>query len=174
MQINNQTILAIAPGTREIGWAVLQADSLLHCGVRTITKRHDLKVARLESSRFIESLINRYEPHCMAIEKRFLAQKSSSILTTVAEEAKQVAKRSELEVSEYVSTGVRQRLCQNEKATKKNISRLLARRYPELQHYLRYENKWSELYYTKMFDAVAVAVICYQDLAKTRSEQTDW
>src|SRR5438067_12627450 len=77
------TILAIDPGTKEIGVAVLFGLALRYYAVKTIKRRQPPHALLAEISRYITSLINEYHPEALAIEKTFLIQKSAVLLNVV-------------------------------------------------------------------------------------------
>src|SRR5581483_10816346 len=88
MHINRMKILAIDPGTREMGVAVLDGQQLVYYGVKTIRGRRTPSEVLRRIQKITASLIMRYRPTCLAVEKMFLAQKSASLLVVAAEEVK--------------------------------------------------------------------------------------
>lgn len=164
MSKKSSTILAIDPGSRELGFAVLSGTSLLYYGVKTVTDRKN-PVRVLETvSGFIRSLIKKYRPTEFAIEKTFVSQKNSALLTVVAEQLKTVAKDAQLPIYEYAPKTIRKRLCQTGKATKREAAEVVTKRFPELKRYFTRTDKWERDYYSNLFDAVAVALMCINDL----------
>src|SRR6185503_15122964 len=106
-------ILAIDPGTREIGVAVLENEDLLYYGVKSIRNRKRPQQVLGEVARIIERLIEDYKPSVLAIEKMFLIQKNGSLLIVVADEIKAAAQAVGLGVYEYAPTTVRKFICQS-------------------------------------------------------------
>jgi Holliday junction resolvasome RuvABC endonuclease subunit len=168
--MKNERILAIDPGTRKIGVAVLEGEELLYYGVKTIKRPKTPREILEEVAILIKNLSTIYQPHILAIEKIFLVQKSESFLVVVTEEMKTAAKREGLSIYEYMPAIVRKRICQSGKATKRDTAKRIALRYPELQRYLNYRSKWEEIYYANMLDAIAVGICCYGDLQKESKE----
>jgi Holliday junction resolvasome RuvABC endonuclease subunit len=140
---------------------------LLYYGVKTIkrpkTPREILEVA----ATVIKNLTTIYEPHILAIEKMFLLQRSESLLIVVAEEMKATAKKEGLSIYEYMPATVRKRICQNDKATKQETAGFVTQRYPELGHLLNQTRFSEQRYYSYVFDAVAVGIICSKEVEKT-------
>jgi Holliday junction resolvasome RuvABC endonuclease subunit len=165
-----ERILAIDPGTRRIGVAVLEGKELLYYGVKTIRRPKTPREILEEGAILIKNVTTIYQPHILAIEKMSLIQKSETLLVVVAEEIKATAKKEGLSIYEYIPAMVRKRICQTGKATKQETAKQIALRYPELQRYLHYPSKWEEIYYANMFDAVAVGICCYLDLEKQSEE----
>jgi crossover junction endodeoxyribonuclease RuvC len=164
MHTKHTKILAIDPGTREIGVAVLEGEALVYYGVKTIRNRKRPQQVLGEASRIVKRLIEDYQPSVLAIEKMFLIQKNASLLIVVADEIKATAQAVGLAVYEYSPTTVRKRICQTGKATKRAVAGIIASRYLELARYLKGKSKWEELYYANMFDAIAVGLACYQQI----------
>jgi Holliday junction resolvasome, endonuclease subunit len=163
-------ILAIDPGTREIGVAVLDGKTLIYYAVKTIRgQRNPAEVLR-RIQEVTAGLIERFRPDCLAIEKMALIQKSASLLVVAAEEIKATARQHGLPVYEHVPTTVRKVICSSGRATKQETANVIARRFPELRSYLEQKTKWETLYYAKMFDAVALAVCaCIQIVGSGQS-----
>jgi Holliday junction resolvasome RuvABC endonuclease subunit len=167
MRTQQTKILAIDPGTKEIGTAVLSAGELLYYGVKTIRSRRSPLDILAQTRRMVLRLITDYGPQYLAIEKMFLVQKSASMLIVVADEIKAIAREQGLLVYEYAPTLVRKLICQTGKATKAETASQVALQYPELGRYLGRRTKWETLYYANMFDAVAVGLCCYREISRT-------
>lgn len=158
-------ILAIDPGTKEIGVAVLDGDDLIYYAVKTIRDRSTAQKVLRQAVAIVIDLISRHRPDCVAIEKMFVVQKSAALLSVVAEEIKSAARGSGLDVYEYAPTTIRKFVCQTGKATKADVAKTLARQYPELARHLNSPTTWEQKYYANMFDAVAVGLMCRHDNA---------
>jgi crossover junction endodeoxyribonuclease RuvC len=160
--MKTERVLAIDPGTRAIGIAVLQDRDLLYYGVKTIKGLKTPREVLQKVDKIINQQITNYEPATVAIEKMFLIQKNASFLIVVADEIKAIAKQQGLAVCEFAPTAVRKLICQAGKATKREVAKIIASRYVELTRYLNRPSKWEELYYANMFDAIAVGLVCQQ------------
>jgi crossover junction endodeoxyribonuclease RuvC len=165
MTKNRPIILAFDPGTHELGYAVLRGAELLFYGVKTVTNRN-CPLGVLETvSGCARDLVQKYRPSILAVEKMFVTQKNSALLVVVAEQLKAVAKEAALPICEYAPKVVRKRLCRSGKATKRETAGVLADRFPELRRYYRRTSRWEMDYYGNLFDAVAVGLICHEELA---------
>lgn len=169
MHTKRARILAIDPGTRELGVAILEGKDLLFYGVKTVQKRTTPQEVLREITRIIKQLINYYAPSILAIEKVFLTQKNASLLIVATDQIKAVGIKEELAVYEYAPKVIRKFICQTGKATKREVARHLTRKYYELSQYMDRKSRWEQIYYSKMFDAIAVGLICYTELANTQS-----
>jgi crossover junction endodeoxyribonuclease RuvC len=165
MTLDSKRILAIDPGTREIGIAVLDLDELVYYAIRTIQDRRTAQGILRQASQFMTDLIATYQPHYLAIEKMFIVQKSAALLSVVAEELKAVARNAGLPIFEHSPTAVRKFLCNSGKATKQDVAKVVVRRYPELARHLTTQTKWEQKYYANIFDAIAVGLRCQSEIA---------
>jgi len=165
MPHQNPRILAIDPGTKEIGIAVLDGAELVYYAVKTIRDRATAQRILQQVAAMAADLISTYTPKLVAIEKMFVIQKSAALLSVAAEEIKSVARASGLPVLEFAPTTIRKYLCDAGGATKRDVAKMIAVRYPALARYLNTRNKWDEKYYANIFDAVAVGLMCQQELS---------
>jgi crossover junction endodeoxyribonuclease RuvC len=164
MHTNPIKILAIDPGTKEIGIALLSDGELLYYGVKTIRTRSSPGEILKQAQYIISRLIADYEPQYLAIEKTFMIQKSAALLNIAADEIKATAKREGLTVFEYAPLAVRKTICKTGKPTKKGVAKVIALLFPELIRYVQRQTKWETLYYANMFDAIAVGLCCHEEL----------
>jgi Holliday junction resolvasome RuvABC endonuclease subunit len=160
---NQPVILAIDPGTRELGFAVLEGENLIYYGVKTVTNRKAPNLVLETVNSFIKSLIEKYQPSILAIEKMFIAQKNSALLFVVAEQIKAIARENKILIWEQAPLAIRKRLCQKGRATKREAAKIVADRYPELLRYYNRTRFWELEYYANLFDAVAVGLVCFED-----------
>ncbi len=169
MDNTSSTILAIDPGTRELGVAVLRGGELLFYGVKTVTNRKNPQRVLETISGYIRNLLKKYRPTYLAIEKMFVTQKNSALLVVAAEQVKATAKEANLPIYEYAPSTVRKRLCQTGRATKRETAEVLAGRFPELKRYYLRTAAWERDYYSNLFDAVAIGVVCEEDLMESEA-----
>jgi Holliday junction resolvasome RuvABC endonuclease subunit len=160
------TILAIDPGTRELGVAVLEGASLRYYGVKTIRGRKTAQQVLRAATEIAKRLIDEYRPDVLAIEKPVVIQKSAALAAVVADEIRLTAARKQLPVNEYAPATVRQFICRSGKATRSNAAKELAGRFFELARYQEHRSQTELLYYAHMFDAIAVGLTCHQDICK--------
>ena len=158
---NNKRILAIDPGTRDIGFALFDRGELVHYGVKTIRRQRKSSHQKLKDGRkIVLRLINDFRPQTLVVEKTFFANnRNSALLNVFADEIKAVGKRKGLQVQSLAANSVRKMLCGNGRATKDDVARELVDRYPELRPYLTSDRRWKERYHRNMFDAVALGMV---------------
>ena len=151
------TILAIDPGTRHLGIAVLDGDALVYHGVKTIPTSltpHD----RLKAGRCIVlRLIRDFKPDILAIEKAFFAKsRNTALLNVFVDEIQAVARRRGITVRAVAPSTVKKKIAGKGHATKTEVAAAVAARYPELRVYIGQDRLWKERFHGNMFDAVAV------------------
>lgn len=166
---NPPVILSIDPGTRELGFAVLQGETLLYYGVKTVTNRKAPSHVLETITTFIRGLIEKYEPSMIAIEKMFITQKNSALLYVAAEQIKAVAGEGKIPIWEQSPAAIRKRLCRTGRATKREVAKIISNLYPELARYYNRTKHWEIEYYANLFDAVAVGLVCFEDFKANQS-----
>jgi crossover junction endodeoxyribonuclease RuvC len=156
----SRRILAIDPGTRHMGIAVIDSGQLIYHGVESIAKgrspHQTLKVGRKAVLRFI----NDFRPDILSIEKTFFANnRNSALLNVFADEIRAVGKRKGLMVHAFAPSAVKKAVCGNGWAKKEDVAKAVAARYAELKVYIGQDRKWKSRYHSNMFDAVAVGIM---------------
>lgn len=172
MLTNPSTILAIDPGTKELGVAVFAHGKLEYYGVKTFKQRQPPHVLLGEVAHCLSSLIEDHCPQVLVIEQTFLIQHHAELLKVLTAEIKQTALQQGLQVFEYAPIDVRQTICQSRKATKQKAAQTLAERFPELSPLLKRTTKWERLYWSHVFDAVAVGIVCLERLKAQQDTET--
>lgn len=158
-------ILAIDPGAKELGVAILNEQDLLYYGVKTLkhAKAPGYGIDR-EVARLLGYLIERYQPKYLAIEQPVAVQQKAAMLLLVIDEIKAFAHRQGVSLREYAPKDIRRFICREEKPTKRETAKRLALYYPELGQYLSQKSKWGQVYYAHVLDAVAVGLMCQYDI----------
>ena len=165
-------ILAIDPGTRHLGVAVLEGSDLIYATVKNVKdqpKTPKDKVCKIE--KIIARLIATYRPDILAIEKTLTVQlKSSPLITPLTRAIKKQARSKKLKVLEYAPKVVRQFICQDGKATKMKAAEIIVNKfYPWLRPYLEKDLRkkwWEGKYWLSMFNAVGLALTCLSKVSE--------
>lgn len=166
MHIGQANILALDPGTKEIGVAILKGQQLDYFGVKTFRQRQPPHLFLATVASYLTGLIAAHRPTVLAIEQTFSRQRESALLNVTAAEITYTARQHGLKVFTYDPAKVRQTICQVEKGTKRETAQIVARQYPELARYLKHPTRWEALYWGHVFDAVAVGLCYWQDINK--------
>ena len=156
-KINAQKILAIDPGTKNLGIALFEGKELIHYGVKTIPEmkypHEKLKTGR----KIILRLIEDYKPDILVVEKTFFSNnRNSALLNVFADEIQAIGRRKKLQVISLAANSVRKQICGNGAASKDDVASVLVALYPELKPYLTSDRKWKEQFHRNMFDAIAL------------------
>lgn len=161
-------ILAIDPGSKEMGIAFLEGESeLAYYTVKTFRCSRDPKVVLGEVRNEISRVIGIYKPNIFVLERLYyIQQKGSPLLKKVYQELKKIGHRNGLDVVELAPNTVRASLIGNGRATKLETAKVLAARFPHLRAFLIEQNRkrWQQKYWFNMFDAVALAVSYQQKI----------
>lgn len=158
-----ERILAIDPGTRNMGIAVLDGEKLVYYGVKMIrgvkSPHEKLKMGR----KIVLELIKDFRPYSLVVEKTFFANnRNSALLNVFSDEIKALGKSKKLSVSCVAANTVRRIVCGDGSASKQEVARILVSRYPELRAYLSSDKRWKEDYHYNMFDAVALGLASFK------------
>jgi Holliday junction resolvasome RuvABC endonuclease subunit len=160
MSNNRKKVLAIDPGTREMGIAFLDDSKLIYYGVKTIKKQKYPHETLKEGRKIILRLINDFRPNTLIYEKAFFANnRSASLLNVFVDEINAIGRRKGLEVKGFAPSTVNKYICGNGRASKKEVARVIVSKYPELKVFLTQDRAWKEEYHQNMFDAVALGMI---------------
>jgi len=161
-------IIAIDPGTKYWGVAVLKGDTLHEVTVKILTTNHSPANRLKEAKELFLSLAEDYAPSVLVLEKPFFFwSKQAHLLDVIIDEIKSLAEKKKMKVYEYSPRTARKIVCGDGNASKKEMAKFLVLIYPELRIRLNQDRKYKELYWGHMFDAVGLGV-CY--LKKTRKE----
>lgn len=153
-------VLAIDPGTREMGVALLEDGALIYQGVKTIRRKKSPHETLRAGRKIILRLINDLKPNVLAVEKTFFSNnRNSALLNVFADEIRAVGKRKGLKVLAFAANTVKKAICRNGRASKEELARAVVSKYPELNVYLGQDRKWKSRYHANMFDAVALGMM---------------
>lgn len=173
MTQRNQPILALDPGLRDLGFAVLAGRRLVARDVvalRSLPKEQRLKEARHR----IAGLVAAHRPRAIIVEKTYRHPVPwLNKLHHITLSARRLAARHRITFATYAPQAVRQYVAGNGKAKKPEVAIAVAHRFPQLRVYLTQDRRWKERFWLNMFDAVALA-LHHQALTKppSRSRQS--
>jgi Holliday junction resolvasome RuvABC endonuclease subunit len=160
----NKRILAIDPGSREMGLAVLDGTDLVYHGVKSLKKFRPEDKLKQTVKEILSRLIIEYGVKVLAVENGMVSQIASPLFQAVFEAIREVAKKNRLKLTTYSPNTVRKFVCQDGKATKRRTARIIADSYAELEIYLEQNYRWKELYWLNAFDAIAVGLTHFNTL----------
>lgn len=155
----NGRILSVDPGRSKLGVAVFEGATLHYYAVKTLRVPGTPTAVRGAAAHVLRTLIEKHRPTDLVIEQPLVIQQRAELLAHVIGEIKATAWRYGLVVSEYAPQAVRRFICTGTQPTKREVARRLAARYPELERYRAAQSRWAELYYERLFGAVAVGLV---------------
>jgi crossover junction endodeoxyribonuclease RuvC len=122
-------ILALDPGTHEMGYAVLEGSELIYFGVHTFPRGLPSPALLAEGTRFVTALITTYTPTLCVIEKTGSIQSArTSLLHVLVVELQRTARQQGLHVATYAPTTVKKAITGFGAATKREVARTLIQR----------------------------------------------
>lgn len=158
MRTQQKTILALDPGLRDLGYAVLRGKVLIESGVfplRLLPSRSRLPAAVAA----VRDWVARFTPAEVVLEATHRNRvKSLDRLESLAQRVRRIAKRHHAAIASYAPQTVRKSLVGHGWANKRQTAEVVAGRLPALRVYLTQDRRWKERYFQNMFDAVALAL----------------
>lgn len=180
--MNQNTILGIDPGTKEMGIAIIRERQLVSFGVHTLRNGHRSHDLIGQARRIVLAAIEEYGPQVVAIEKPYaLPTKRAAILSVIDQELRGSAEDLHLQVVELSPEVVRQAVVGNSRATKIDVAEtLVAGDFKQLADLVP---RWPEraalglpprdAYWLHMFDALGLAVAA-QGRTKQSLRDDNW
>ena len=152
------TILALDPGLRELGYAVLSGKELLTSGVlplRSIAPSRRLEKVRAS----LEVWTRAYGPRTVVVERIPMRPLDSLAgLPALGRLVRRFAHRRRLKLVDYSVKAVRRTVVGDGWAGKAEAAKAVARKFSELRIYLTQDRKGKVRYWQNMYDAVALAL----------------
>jgi len=162
MSKHNTKILAIDPGTKEMGVAFMEGGKLVYHGVKVIPSEKSPNEKLKEGREIILRLIRDYKPNVLVVERSFFANnRTASLLHVFINEIRAIGKRKGIKVVSYAPSTVRKFITGNGRTSKKELSVVIVSKYPELKVYLSQDRAWKDQYHQNMFDAVGLGLMAF-------------
>jgi Holliday junction resolvasome RuvABC endonuclease subunit len=165
--MQQNTILGIDPGTKEMGIAIIRGTQLISFGVHTLRNGHRPHDLVGQARRIVLAAIEEHGPHVVAIEKPYaLPTKRAAILSVIAQELRGRAEDLGLHVIELAPEAVRQAVVGDPRATKIDVAeKLVAGEFGQLADLVPKRPARAALgmrprdrYWLHVFDALGLAV----------------
>lgn len=155
-------IIGINPGTRYLGVAILYDFDLRDWRIKVFQEKWSKeKMEKLKT--IVCSFIDQYQPNVLAIKKLHPSRSSKNLKCLVAR-IKELSKRKGLRIHQYSIKELEKNFIADGRANKRNLARLMTNEYQELIHEFNHEKKNRNPYYIRMFEAVALASLCFNKL----------
>jgi Holliday junction resolvasome RuvABC endonuclease subunit len=161
MQIHTHNILSLVLGTRYMGFAIFNDSDLRDWFVKSLTgKTIGEKIKNLITC--VSQFIERFHIDVIAT-KKIHPSRSSKALAKLDESIKVLVKKEHLTIYEYPIISIEHALLSG-KANKKLLTEEVHKIYPTVYHEYQREKKNKNRYLTRMFEAIAMGVVCIQSL----------
>ena len=159
--IKTKRILAIDPGTREMGVAVLENSHLVYHGVETFQKLPSSQDRLRQGRAAIARLIHDFRPVVLVVEKTFRGKnRNTALLNVLVDEIAVLGRRQRITVVNLAPNAVKKAVAGHGWASKAEVANAIAARYPRLKAYLPPDRKWKQQRHYNMFDAMALGLAC--------------
>lgn len=163
MRYNLPKLLALDVGAKQIGAAVFESHRLVFYAIKSIKK--PTKTETLKQTRnVLKRLIIEYDIQVIAVEKLVYPQQQRSFVKTVYEEIRSFANEKNIKLLELEPLFVRQTICKNKAATKRNTFETITRLYSELSKAFAAKRIWQKAYYAYLFNAIAVGLVSVKEI----------
>ena len=111
------------------------------------------------------NFIDQYDPNILAI-KKLHPSRSSKNLEYLVTKIKELSKNKGLKIYQYSTKEMENFFQLDEKTNKMKMAKTLASEYPYLFSEYNREKRNKNTYHTRMFEAVALASVCFHQLDK--------
>ena len=159
VQESSTTILAVNPGTKYLGFAVFQAQDLVHWGIKVFKGKGSEKKRRT-AEKAIQNLIDQYHIHILVLKKLHLSRSSRNLNFLVAS-IKKLANKKGVKLCLYSIEDIKENLAVGRKVNKIAVAEMMTTRYPFLIHELEREKKHKHPYFVRMFEAIAAGILTF-------------
>ena len=154
-------ILSIVLGTRYIGIAIMNGSDLRDWFVKSLSRK-SVKERITYLIEITTDFIQRFNIDTLAI-KKLHPSRSSPTLNKLNESIKTIARNEQISIIEYPISLIERTLLVG-KANKKLLTEEVLRIYPIVYHEYKREEKNKNRYLTRMFEAIALGIVCNQTL----------
>jgi len=173
MRKNPDTILALDPGLRDLGYAVVRGRRIVASGVlglRRVPRDDRLSIARKN----VRAWITTHRPAVVVVEKTYRHPLPwLNQLHQISRSARNLATRQHAAFAMYSPQSVRSTVAGNGRAKKPEVAIAVAHQFPSLRVYLTQDRRWKERFWQNMFDAIALALHHQATQPPSRSRSSD-
>jgi len=160
MEQKCQEILAINPGWRYLGIAILNDSDLREWRLKVLSgKRPEDRIRK--AIEILSQFIERNGPQILAI-KELHPSRSSANLRKLTARIKAYCRRKKMKIFSYTIKDLEFFFGPAEKINKKHLAELIVSEYPALEYELKHEQRNKNQYFVRLFEAVGLGLVCYQ------------
>lgn len=163
-------ILAIDPGSKEIGVALLEGSALRYHDVLSINVERRPTAILAEIRSRIDRLIGDFRPTALAIEKTFVGKnQSTAILNVIVSDLISLGRERKLPILLASALTVRKAITGFGWTEKEDLAKVIVSRYfRELRPYLGMKRESQALFHLNRFDAIALGLWAAEQLSSDR------
>ena len=159
-------VLAIAPGTRHLGFALMEGKEVIRYGVKAFPGRKSPRKLWTTARRFLEKLLRSYRPRVLVVQDVYYAQRRlCPQLRELTARMKRGGKGRGLRTRRFLPIKVKERLCPA-MPTRRSLAQAIVRRHRFLSFYLK--SKERPPYWLQMFDAVALGAVTVEGTTRAK------
>jgi hypothetical protein len=162
-------ILAINPGTRYLGTAFFEGTELLDWRVKVIEGKWSGEKMEI-AKKTVSILMDCWRPDVLAIKLLHPARSSRNLKGFVAK-VKELSKRRGLKIYQYSIKELEDFFSPEEEINKRKLAEIIASQHPELLPELEKERSRKNPYHLRMFEAVALGLMCFHQLDRQNHAQ---
>lgn len=162
-------LLAIDPGTRQMGVAVFDRDgSLVHYQVLNLKAHRPRPVLLRATVHALDRLVDFFMVDRVVMEKISNPQPPTfQLLVAQVQAVRRWARRRSLSLVELAAQTVRKHIVHNGRATKREAAQIVISHYPALRIFFTQDFKYKLAYWQNLYDAVALGM-AHRDLEGAR------
>jgi len=169
--MRNKVILGINPGSRHLGYALFQGSALRDWGIKAVTGKWS-STKKQKIARVYQCLLDDCQPDYLAIKKLHSARSSPELDEQIAK-FMELCNARQIPILEYPIKYLEETIL-SEKKNKESLVESVYKLHPELFHDFQKatevnpktmkEKIRKNEYHTRMFEAVALAHVCFNQL----------
>jgi hypothetical protein len=153
-------ILAINPGWRYLGIAIFNDSDLREWRLKVLSGRKP-KERIQRAKEIVSEFIERSESNILAV-KELHPSRSSANLRKLTAKIKAYCRGRKMKIFSYTLKDLESFFGPAEKINKKRLAEFIVSEYPALQYELKHEQRNKNPYFLRLFEAVALGLVCYQ------------
>jgi Holliday junction resolvasome RuvABC endonuclease subunit len=158
MRANQNSLLAIDPGTQFLGYAAFDSAKLVDFGVKSI-RQGGLPVILEHVEDILTRMLVEKQPSVLVFERNQFSQATSNYrLIRVIQKIESLSKAHRVTSQGLNARTIRRIVTGNGNARKLDAAKSVMSRFPETRYYLRGRTGSQERYFGNMFDAIACGV----------------
>ncbi len=156
------TVLAINPGSKYLGLAILEGSDLKYWGIKVLRGRYsEEKIDKVKA--ILSDFISQYDSNVLAI-KKLHQSRSSRNLNDFVRKIIQFSRRKGLKIYQYTLKDLVNLFSPGLRINKRQVAKLVVSQYPFLARESEREERNKNPYFIRMFEAIALGMVCFEEL----------